>query len=344
MRVTNPMMSNRLLTNVSRNLGLLNKYNTQASTGKKIQVASDDPIIAGRSLKFRTMLSEAEQYSKNNADAKSWLDATEAVFINVNNIITDMKGLCTRGANDTLTLEDRKKVMTEYMSLVEQLEQELNSDYMGRSLFSGFRTDKKPIIKDANGKNIQNPEVYGNPTANPKVEPIDGQYIEVQVGSGVNVPINILATDIYDKNDYVELRGGTHLGPNGAKSTEFERVLEFLNSPKYENMTEEQKLEWENDPNNDVRGMFSKMLTTLDNYQSKIATLDTEVGVRAKRVELVGQRLEDDKVNYKEVMSKNEDVDIAEVMMNFNTANAAYMASLNVGMKITQTTLADYLR
>lgn len=344
MRVTNPMMSNRLITNVNKNLGLLNKYNTQASTGKKIQVASDDPIIASRSLKFRTMLSETEQYTKNNEDAASWLESTEAVFVNINNIITDMKGLCTQGANDTLTLEDRKKVMTEYMSLVEQLEQELNSDYMGRNLFSGFRTDEKPIIKDQNGKNILNPNIYGNPNGNPVVQPIDGQYIEVQVGAGVNIPINSLATDIYSEDDYTNLRGGTFTDPNGVQTTEFERVLEFLNSPQYEAMTPEDKLAWEKDPANDVRGMFSQMLTTLDNYQSKISVQDTEVGVRTKKVELVEQRLKDDQVNYKEVMSKNEDADITEVMMNLNTANAAYMASLNVGMKITQTTLADYLR
>ena len=43
-------------------------------------------------------------------------------------------------------------------------------------------------------------------------------------------------------------------------------------------------------------------------------------------------------------MSDNEDIDLAEVMMNFNTANAAYIASLNIGMKVNQMTLADYLR
>ena len=332
MRVTNSMMSNRMLTNINRNLTLLNKYNTQGSTGKKIQVPSDDPIIASRSLKFRTMLSETEQYAKNTSDATSWIDATETVFVNMNKILEDMKSLMTQGSNDTYTLEDRKKVLTEYMSLIEQLEQELNSDYMGRSLFSGFKTDQKPIIKDANGNNILNPEIYNG-------NAIDGQYIEVQVGAGITIEINSLATDIYNKDDYDGLRGGQSGG-----TTEFERILEFLNSDQYANMTDEEKLAWEKNPDNDLRGMMEQTIKTIDEYQSKLSTQETDIGVRSKRVELVQTRLEDDKLNYKTVMSQNEDANIAEVMMNFNTANAAYMASLNIGMQITQITLADYLR
>lgn len=340
MRVPNGMMSNRLLTNINRNLALLDRYNTQGSTGKKIQVPSDDPIIASRSLKFRTMLSEAEQYAKNTSDATSWIDATETVFVNMNKILEDMKGLMNQGSNDTYTLEDRKKILTEYQSLLEQLEQELNSDYMGRNLFSGFRTDKKPIVKDNNGKNILNPEIYGDLQNN--IDPITGQIIQVQVGAGITVDINSLATNIYDQDDFNGLRGG--LDPNNNNQTQFDRIMEFLNSPRYEQMTEKEKLEWEKDPDNDLRGMMEKTIKTIEDYQSKLSTQETDIGIRSKRVELVQKRLEDDKLNYKTVMSENEDVNIAEVMMNFNTANAAYTASLNIGMKITQITLADYLR
>lgn len=341
MRVPNGMMSNRLLTNINRNLALLDRYNTQGSTGKKIQVPSDDPIIASRSLKFRTMLSEAEQYAKNTSDATSWIDATETVFVNMNKILEDMKGLMNQGSNDTYTLEDRKKILTEYQSLLEQLEQELNSDYMGRNLFSGFRTDKKPIVKDNNGKNILNPEVYGDPQNN--IDSIEGQIIQVQVGAGITVDINSLATDIYDQDDFNGLRGG--LDPNNNNNqTQFDRIMEFLNSPQYQQMTEKEKLEWEKDPDNDLRGMMEQTIKTIEDYQSKLSTQETDIGIRSKRVELVQKRLEDDKLNYKTVMSENEDVNIAEVMMNFNTANAAYTASLNIGMKITQITLADYLR
>lgn len=375
MRVTNAMLSNKMLTNINRNLGLLDKYNTQGSTGKKIRVPSDDPIIASRSLKFRTMVAETEQYKKNAADSTSWMDATEAVFVNINKILIDMEGLMTSGSNDSYTLEDRVKMLKEYNSLIEQLEQELNSDYMGRNLFSGFRTDIKPIIQDENGKNVLNPEIYGDtvpdveghPTAQDSIgEP--PQNIAVQVGAGITVNINSLVTDIYNQADYDMLRGGligageqptlpanvgednpdgqgayfpNNNGNRGAGNY-FDNVIEFVGSQRYQNMTKEQKLKFEQDI--DLRGNMAGMINKIKDFQSKIAVNDTDVGVRSKRVDLVESRLKDDEVNYKEVMSKNEDADLAEVMMNYNTASAAYTASLNIGMKITQMTLADYLR
>lgn len=355
MRVTNQMMSNRLLTNINRNLGLLDKYNTQGTTGKKIQVPSDDPIIASRALKFRTMLSETEQYSKNASQSSSWVDATEAVFNNVDKILIDLRGLATQAANDTLTTDDRKKILVEYRSLLEQLEQEFNTDYMGRSIFSGFRTDKKPIIKDQNGNNILNPEVYGDPNANPPIVSVAGQKIEIQIGSGITTDINTIITDLYSQDDFNNLRGGVSLNPpvtppgaypqpNYTGATEFDRIFNFINSPQYENMTADEKLAWEKDPANDIRGKMAEMIKTIEDYSSKVSVQNTEVGVRSKRIELVEVRLRDDGDNYKKVMSDNEDIDLAEVMMNFNTANAAYIASLNIGMKVNQMTLADYLR
>lgn len=400
MRVTNQMMSNRMLTNINRNLGLLDKYNTQGSTGKKIQTPSDDPIIASRALKFRTIVSENSQYSKNAVQSESWIDTTETVFVNINKIIIDMKGICEQGASDTYTSEDRQKLMTEYKSLMEQLEQELNTDYMGRNIFSGFRTDKKPIIKDDNGNNILNPEIYGkeaDPNAvppvlgippisggewdvdgdgiiNPDTEVFEPQNIEIQLGAGITVGVNSLVTDMYNQNDFNDLRFGkfdptdytpnlqTPAGNDYVGDTHFDRIYNFLNSDEYKNMTSEQKLAWENEtamytpnpnPNNlpavevkvnDMRGMMSKMLTTLEDFQAKISIQDTDIGIRSKRVELVQSRLKDDELNYKSLMSDNEDIDIGDVMMNFNTANAAYMASLNLGMKVNQMTLADYLR
>ena len=61
------------------------------------------------------------------------------------------------------------------------------------------------------------------------------------------------------------------------------------------------------------------------------------------RLNLIQDRLDDDGLNYKSLMSKNEDVNYADVAMNLNVANASYTAALKTGMTITQLTLADFL-
>ncbi|GHU74631.1 hypothetical protein FACS1894188_03470 [Clostridia bacterium] len=148
MRVTNPMITNGMMLNINRNAASLNKYYNQLSTGKKVQVPSDDPILASRALKFRTNVSETEQYLKNVAQGTSWMEVTEAAYNNINNIFFRIRDLAARGANDTLTFEDRDKVTTEISSLFEQLGHEINATYAGRYVFSGYRTDTSPTISE----------------------------------------------------------------------------------------------------------------------------------------------------------------------------------------------------
>ena len=62
MRVTNSMLRNNSLLNMQRNKVAFNKYLSEYNTQKKIQRPSDDPTIAVRALKYRTTLTELDQY------------------------------------------------------------------------------------------------------------------------------------------------------------------------------------------------------------------------------------------------------------------------------------------
>jgi len=148
MRITNPMISNSMLLNINRNANRLNFYYGQLSTGKKIQVPSDDPLLASRALKFRTNVSETEQYLKNVSQGLSWTEVTEAAFRNAIGILGSIKDLSERAANDILTPEDRDKVLTDIKSLVDQIGHEMNVTYAGRYVFSGYRTDQPPVITE----------------------------------------------------------------------------------------------------------------------------------------------------------------------------------------------------
>ena len=101
MRITNKMMTNNALYNINSNKNLMSALEQQYSSGKKITKPSDDPIVAVRALKFRTNLSELNQYyEKNIPDALAWMDVTESALKTVNSIITSMNTYCNQGAND----------------------------------------------------------------------------------------------------------------------------------------------------------------------------------------------------------------------------------------------------
>lgn len=150
MRITNKMMTNNALYNINNNKNLMSTLEQQYSTGKKITRPSDDPIIAVRALKFRTNLSELNQYyEKNIPDAFNWMEVTESALTSVNEIITSMNTYCNQSANDYETAEDRNSIVTNLKQLKEQLYQEGNTNYAGRYVFSGYKTDTSLVFNEA---------------------------------------------------------------------------------------------------------------------------------------------------------------------------------------------------
>ena len=150
MRITNKMMTNNALYNINNNKNLLSNLEQQYSSGKKITKPSDDPIVAVRALKFRTNLSELNQYyEKNIPDALAWMDVTESALNTVNGIITSMNTYCNQGANDYPTAEDRNAIATNLEQLKGQLYQEGNTNYAGRYVFSGYKTDTSLVFNEA---------------------------------------------------------------------------------------------------------------------------------------------------------------------------------------------------
>lgn len=149
MRITNKMMTNNALYNINNNKNLLNNLEQQYSSGKKITKPSDDPIVAVRALKFRTNLSELNQYyEKNIPDAIAWMDVTESALNTVNSIISSMNTYCNQGANDYPTAEDRDAIATNLEELKGQLYQEGNTNYAGRYVFSGYKTDTSLVFNE----------------------------------------------------------------------------------------------------------------------------------------------------------------------------------------------------
>lgn len=125
---------------------LYNQYTTQ----QKIQRPSEDPVVAVRSLKYRANLNELTQYlDKNIPDATSWMEVTEGALKNINGILTSMNTYCLQGAQDTYSLEDRNSISSVLEQYKQEIYQEMNSDYAGRYVFTGYRTDTSLLFENA---------------------------------------------------------------------------------------------------------------------------------------------------------------------------------------------------
>ena len=141
MRITNTMITNNTKSNINSNKLLVDKYNTQMTTQKKISKASENPVIAIRSLRLSTTLSHINQYVDNNIpDASAWMDVTETALTNMKDLLTDIRTHCVNGSTDTLNQEDRQTILEGLKALSDQVYAEGNADYAGKTVFTGYRT------------------------------------------------------------------------------------------------------------------------------------------------------------------------------------------------------------
>ncbi len=156
MRITGTMMMNNALRHMEKARVAHNKYMEQEAEGKKILRASDDPIIAVRSLKYRTKISELDQYlSKNIPDASSWMSSTDDVLRNVADILIRMNTVCEHGQNGDTEPEDRDKDLEELIQRVGEIfENNANQKSADRYLFTGYRTDV-PLLFERNTDHLQ---------------------------------------------------------------------------------------------------------------------------------------------------------------------------------------------
>ena len=69
----------------------------------------------------------------------------------------------------------------------------------------------------------------------------------------------------------------------------------------------------------------------------------TNNGTRAKRLDLVNQRLMNQTTTFKTLQSDNEDIDLAETATQLTTAQVTYEASLMATGKISQSSLMNFI-
>ncbi len=95
--------------------------------------------------------------------------------------------------------------------------------------------------------------------------------------------------------------------------------------------------------NNNISGIQNAM-DNLDTGFDTITNKISDVGSKALRMEVKVRILEDMNLNNRERLSKIEDADIAEAIMNLKSVEFAYQATLASSAKIMSLSLVDYLR
>ena len=205
MRVTNHMIMNRANTNINYAKSVVDSENTQMTSQKKISRPSEDPVIAVRSLRLGTSISKVNQYyEKNIPDAESWMDITDQAISNMKDILKDVHTLAVQGSNGTLTADDRNAIYTQLQSLQSQMYYEGNTDCAGRTVFTGYRTDKKLTF----GEEAETADYDITQTINIRDEAATGRYISgtAEIPSAADIKAGKQPAEDITENKYTRIR------------------------------------------------------------------------------------------------------------------------------------------
>lgn len=151
------------------------------------------------------------------------------------------------------------------------------------------------------------------------VDVTNAEQIKFEIGIGDNININVPGSDLFNRT----VAGATE-GDKSEFVDTFDKVISAMDS--------------------DDKSELSTLLADLDNELGNLLRVRAGLGARMNRVELTANRLEDDNVNFTKLMSKNEDVDIAEAIMKLQNEENVYRASLATGARVIQPSLVDFLK
>jgi flagellar hook-associated protein 3 FlgL len=148
---TNWMYQQSTSTMLSQQSELASTRN-QVSTGRRINVASDDPAGAGQMVSLNHILASNTQYSSNINNANTRLSSEQSVLSSVGNVLDSARSMAIQGINGSLASSDRTAMATQLGQLRDQLVQLANaSDSNGNALFAGTSTTTTPFVKSASG-------------------------------------------------------------------------------------------------------------------------------------------------------------------------------------------------
>jgi flagellar hook-associated protein 3 FlgL len=210
MRVTQSMVANNALRNISTSYQQLSKTQEELSSGKKITRPSDDPVIASQGIAYRTDVSQVDQYTRNLDTANTWAQSSDSALSEANDVLQRVRELAVQGSSDTETTDDRKAIKDEIDQLKQQLGNIANTQVGGKYIFNGTNTGTPPVTIAADGTvTVNNNATPGDPK----------NKVMIQVNQGVNLQVNIDPTGFFNQklfDDINKLETNLTNGSNGS--------------------------------------------------------------------------------------------------------------------------------
>lgn len=311
MRVSNRMLSNNFISNLNSIMDKMMNQQAQISTNKRITKLSDDPIGTIQSMNARVELYRIDQYIRNVDYASTWLTQSETSVMELNEVIKSAYEVSIRASNTNVSASAKLAMAEQIGQLRDHILSIGNSKSGDKYIFGGFNTASPPFEVDTTGTLLYNGLDISN-SSDPAIIAESQQITRYEVGFEMHSEISIPGTELIN------------MGPDNIYA-----VLDgFYNALKAEA------------PAIELSQYVNKFMAA----QSHTLNIIGKIGGVTNRLELVKNRHEEDWLNFTNLKSQIEDIDLAEAITNYKMTQSVYQAALQTAANIIQPTLADYLK
>src|SRR5271157_4566175 len=145
MRVTNKLMFDQMKTSLQTALSGINKDQGEISSGKKINVPSDDPVVYTEATLLNAQQGTNTQITRNLQSINSLGSMYESTFNSVNDLLTQAKQLALTYSDATMSPSDRQTGAQAVENIIEQLVTLGNTKLNNTYIFGGTKANQAPF-------------------------------------------------------------------------------------------------------------------------------------------------------------------------------------------------------
>lgn len=321
MRITNGSVMSTYLRDLQNNLQSMDKLNTQLNTSKQVNKISDDPFKTVKIMNVQGEINNVEKYNYNCDEITGWLDITDESLDRVGNLTSEIKTLLT-SIQGTFGPDEIKAVQTEINEKIKQVGEAMNTTYAGKYVFGGSATDQPPVRVETDPTSglakivINNTDKDGN--VDPNLSARLDASLKSEISDGITMDYNLTINNIIST-----------IGKETGKKS----GLDILNDVV-------QKLNSDPVDMDEIKNLSSD----LGDYMNDVLNNRSLIGAKTNTVSAVKDSNEENILEMKGTFSLMQDVNYADKFMELKEAQMIYNATLQVGSKLLQPTILDYLR
>ena len=145
MRITNNAVSRNALASLQRSLKQVDEAQHRATTGLRVERASDDPSASNSIMASGSSLRAITQYKRNIDSATARLNREESILDSVSQMLERAKELAVGQAGSNANAQTRLVTKAEIDQLIQQVVQLGNTSHEGEFLFGGDQSQTAPF-------------------------------------------------------------------------------------------------------------------------------------------------------------------------------------------------------